>query len=121
MRYFYYTENRSLRPDKKLHTPVGVPPSGLLTSLRSLVRCLLPEEGTEEGLGRGERVFHRLMVVLFTLYTKSGLDRIAISLYKRDENLIQKSISSNWTGINMEFKFLYPYSTPQDQWLRWDG
>jgi hypothetical protein len=31
------TENRALRPDKKLHTPVGVPPSGLRTSLRLLV------------------------------------------------------------------------------------
>jgi hypothetical protein len=31
-----------LQPDEKLHTPVGVPPSGLLTSLRLLVRGLLP-------------------------------------------------------------------------------
>ena len=44
---------------------------------------------------------------VYCLYTKIGLDRIAISLYKRDENLIQKSISSTWTRINMGFQFLY--------------
>ena len=32
----YYTENRALWPDEKLHTPVGVPSSCLLTSLRLL-------------------------------------------------------------------------------------
>jgi hypothetical protein len=51
-----------VRPDKKLHTPVGVPPSGLLTSLRLLVRVLLPattrrtgeeEEGGKKG-GRAQ-------------------------------------------------------------------
>jgi hypothetical protein len=51
-----------LRPDKKLHTPVGVPPSGLLTSLRLLVRVLLlattrrtgeEEEGGKKG-GRAQ-------------------------------------------------------------------
>jgi hypothetical protein len=31
-----------VRPGKKLHAPVGVPPSGLLTSLRLLVQCLPP-------------------------------------------------------------------------------
>jgi hypothetical protein len=54
---------------KKLHAPVGVPPSGLLTSLRLLVQCLPPattrrtggrEKGKEgrrkrEGEGKGEK------------------------------------------------------------------
>jgi hypothetical protein len=44
---------------KKLHAPVGVPPSGLLASLRLLVRGLLPATtrrmGEEEGGGRGRR------------------------------------------------------------------
>jgi hypothetical protein len=54
-------ENRALRQMKKLHAPVGVPPSGLLgvlASLRLLVRGLLPattrrtgeaEEGGKKG------------------------------------------------------------------------
>src|SRR5882762_3398827 len=43
---------------KKLHAPVGVPPSGLLASLRLLVRGLLPattrRTGEEEEGGRGK-------------------------------------------------------------------
>ena len=48
---------------KKLHAPVGVPPSGLLASLRLLVRGLLPattrrtgeeEEGKRREEERGE-------------------------------------------------------------------
>ena len=49
---------------KKLHAPVGVPPSGLLASLRLLVRGLLPattrrtgeeeEGGKKGGRERGE-------------------------------------------------------------------
>ena len=51
-------ENRALRQMKRLHAPVGVPPSGLLASLRLLVRGLLPattrrtgeeEEGGKKG------------------------------------------------------------------------
>ena len=41
-------------PYEKLHTPVGVPPSGLLTSLRLLVRCLPPATTRRMG-GEGER------------------------------------------------------------------
>jgi len=44
---------------KKLHAPVGVLPSGLLASLRLLVRGLLPattrRTGEEEEGGRGRR------------------------------------------------------------------
>jgi hypothetical protein len=43
-----------LGPDKKLHTPVGVLPSGLLTSLRLLVRGLLPATTRRAG-GGGEK------------------------------------------------------------------
>jgi hypothetical protein len=42
-----------VRPGKKLHAPVGVPPSGLLTSLRLLVQCLPP--ATTRRTGRGGR------------------------------------------------------------------
>jgi hypothetical protein len=44
----------SVRPDKKQHGPVGVPPSGLLTSLRLLVRCLPPATTRRTG-GGGRR------------------------------------------------------------------
>ena len=42
-----------MRPGKKLHAPVGVPPSGLLTSLRLLVQCVPP--ATTRRTGRGGR------------------------------------------------------------------
>ena len=41
-----------MRPGKKLHAPVGVPPSGLLTSLRLLVQCLPPATTRRTGGGR---------------------------------------------------------------------
>jgi hypothetical protein len=51
-----HTENRALRPDKKLHAPVGVPPSGLLTSLCLLARYLPPATTRRTGGGKeGER------------------------------------------------------------------
>ena len=43
-----------MRPGKKLHAPVGVPPSGLLTSLRLLVQCL-PPATTRRTRGGGRR------------------------------------------------------------------
>ena len=57
-----------MRPDEKLHAPVGVPPSGLLTSLRLLVRYLPPattrrtggeKKGKKEG-GREEKEREKL-------------------------------------------------------------